>query len=54
MQIAAGKHQVKVQVASEAESYDQSGTIEGEFASGKEALLQITFGKKNEIELSLQ
>lgn len=54
MPIAAGKHLVKVQVASEEESYDQSGTIEGEFASGKEALLQISFSKKNEIQVSLQ
>jgi serine/threonine-protein kinase len=54
MPIAAGKHVVKVEVASGPDSYDQSGTIEGEFSSGKEVLLQIHFSKKNDIQLSLQ
>jgi hypothetical protein len=43
-----------VRVASGADSYDQSGTVEGEFASEKEKMLRINFGKGGEMQLSLQ
>jgi serine/threonine protein kinase len=54
VQIPPGKHSLRVQVVSAADSYDQSGTVASEFASGKEALLRITFNKRREMNLSLQ
>jgi tRNA A-37 threonylcarbamoyl transferase component Bud32 len=54
MQISAGKHGLRVRVESVADSYDQSGTVEGEFGSGKEILLRIEIGKHGEMQLSLQ
>jgi serine/threonine protein kinase len=53
-QISAGKHRLRVRVASAADSYDQSGTVAGEFASGKESRLRISFSKQGAIQLSLQ
>ncbi len=53
-QLPPGKHSLRVQVTSEAVNYDQSATIDGEFQSGQENLLRITFGKQGEINLSLQ
>ena len=35
-------------------TYDQSAFVDGEFASGKESVLQITVNKRGEINLSLQ
>jgi hypothetical protein len=54
VQIPPGKHSLRVRVASGADSYDQSGTVVGEFASEKEKMLRINFGKRGEIQLSLQ
>jgi hypothetical protein len=54
VQIPPGKHSLRVRVASGADSYDQSGTVEGEFASEKEKMLRINFGKGGEMQLSLQ
>jgi hypothetical protein len=54
VQIAPGKHSVRVRVEAETESYDQSSTLDGDFASGKESELKINFGKRNEMQLSLQ
>jgi serine/threonine protein kinase len=54
VQIPPGKHSLRVQVVSAADSYDQSGTVASEFASGKEAMLRITFNKRREMNLSLQ
>lgn len=53
-QLPAGKHSLRVRVSSEAANYDQSATVDGEFQSGQENLLRITFGKHGEINLSLQ
>jgi serine/threonine protein kinase len=53
-QLPPGKHSLRVQVSSEAANYDQSATIDGNFQSGLESLLRITFGKHGEINLSLQ
>ena len=36
------------------DSYDQSGMVAGEFASGKEKVLRIHFNKRGEMNLSLQ
>jgi serine/threonine-protein kinase len=54
VQIPPGKHSLRVRVASGADSYDQTGTVAGEFASEKEKMLRINFGKRGEIQLSLQ
>jgi serine/threonine-protein kinase len=54
MQISAGKHNLRVRVESGTDSYDQSSTVEGDFASGKESMLRINFSKRNEMQLSLQ
>jgi len=54
VQIPAGNHRLRVQVTSAANSYDQSSTVAGDFASGKEAMLHISFGKQGEMVLSLQ
>jgi serine/threonine protein kinase len=54
MQLAPGKHRVRVRVVSSVDSYDQSGTVAGEFASGKGKVLRIHFNKRGEMNLSLQ
>ncbi len=54
MQLVPGKHRIRVRVVSGVDSYDQSGTVAGEFASGKERVLQIHFNKRGEMNLSLQ
>jgi len=53
-QLPPGKHSLRVQVSSDAANYDQSATVDGDFQSGQESLLRITFGKHGEINLSLQ
>ncbi len=54
VQIAPGKHLLRVQVTSSANPPEQSGTIEGEFISGAEKSLRIQFSKRGEMNLSLQ
>jgi hypothetical protein len=54
VQIAAGKHTVRVRVQSSEHSYDQSDTVAGDFLTGKENMLRISFGKHGEMQLSLQ
>jgi serine/threonine protein kinase len=54
MQVPPGKHRLRVQVTSDVASYDQSATVEGEFASGQENVLRINFTKHGEMNLSLQ
>jgi serine/threonine-protein kinase len=54
VQIPPGKHSLRVRVASGPDSYDQFGTVAGEFASEKEKMLRISFGKRGEMLLSLQ
>ena len=54
MQVSPGKHRLRVQVTSGGATYDQSATVTGEFASGQENVLQISFNKHGEMNLSLQ
>ena len=69
MQLSPGKHVLRVQVTSgaadtgaastsvansNAAPTDQSGTLTGEFVSGKEMMLRIRFSKQNKMELSLE
>jgi serine/threonine-protein kinase len=54
VQIAAGKHLLRVEVTSDANPSQQSGTVEGEFLSGTEKSLRILFSKRGEMSLSLQ
>jgi hypothetical protein len=53
MQVSPGKHRLRVQVTSGV-TPDQSATVVGEFASGQENVLRITFDKHGEMNLSLQ
>jgi serine/threonine-protein kinase len=69
VQLSPGKHVLRVQVTtgaadtgaaatsvanSNAAPTDQSGTLTGEFVSGKEMMLHIHFGKQTKMELSLE
>jgi len=62
MQVSPGKHRLRVQVTSGSDAdapagvlkYDQSAFVDGEFTSGQENVLSITFNKHGEINLSLQ
>jgi serine/threonine-protein kinase len=54
MQVAPGKHSLRVQVTSDEATYDRSATVAGEFASGQESVLRINFDKHGEMNLSLQ
>jgi hypothetical protein len=54
MQVSPGKHSLRVQVTTDGANYDQSATVEGEFASGQENVLRINFDKHREMNLSLQ
>ncbi len=54
VQIAPGKHSLRVEVTSDANPPEQTGTVEGEFLSGTEMSLRILFGKRGEMNLSLQ
>jgi|HubBroStandDraft_1064217.scaffolds.fasta_scaffold00701_6 serine/threonine protein kinase len=62
MQVSPGKHLLRVQVTNGAEAeaaagspiYDQSATVTGDFASGQENVLHISFKKHGEMNLSLQ
>jgi len=52
--VPAGNHELRVQVISDPGSADHSATIAGEFASGKEKMLQIHFDKRGEMNISLE
>jgi serine/threonine protein kinase len=54
IQLAPGLRSVRVQVASGVDSAERSGTVTGEFVSGKERTLRIHFNKRGEMTLSLQ
>jgi eukaryotic-like serine/threonine-protein kinase len=54
IRLAPGQRSVRVQVASDVDSSEQSSTITGEFVSGKEKTLRIHFNKRGEMTLSLQ
>ena len=52
MQLSPGKHLLRVQVSTGANS-EQSSTVAGEFVSGKEKMLHIRFTKQGKMDLSL-
>lgn len=54
MQLTPGNHHVRVRVTSDAVAYDQSATVTGEFTSKQDSLLQVTFDKHGDLNLSLQ
>jgi|SRR5271170_255104 len=55
MQISPGKHLLRVQITSDADSSDRrSATVTGEFARGSENMLRIQSDKHGEMNLSLQ
>ena len=53
-QLSPGKHLLRVQVTSGAANDEQSGTVTGEFVSGKEKMLHIQFTKQGKMDLSLE
>jgi serine/threonine-protein kinase len=53
MELSPGKHLLRVQVSTGANS-EQSSTVAGEFASGKEKMLHIHFTKQGKMDLSLE
>jgi serine/threonine protein kinase len=54
VQIPPGKHLLRVQVNSGADLQEQSATVQGEFASGREKMLRIQFDKSGKMNLTLQ
>jgi serine/threonine-protein kinase len=54
MQLAPGKHRLRVRVTSDSPTYDQSAFVSSDFTSGQENVLQITFNKHGDISLTLQ
>ena len=54
MQIAPGKHNVRVQVTSETGNFDQSATVAGDFVAGAEKMLRVQFTKSGQISLTLE
>jgi eukaryotic-like serine/threonine-protein kinase len=54
MQVPPGNHELRVQITSASNPADHSGTVTGEFISGKEKTLRIHFDKHGEMNLSLE
>ncbi len=54
VQVSPGQHSLRVEVASGGAISNQSATVEGEFASGRENVLRINFDKHGKMILSLQ
>ncbi len=54
VQVSPGQHRLRVEVASGGAISNQSATVEGEFASGRENVLRINFDKHGKMILSLQ
>jgi tRNA A-37 threonylcarbamoyl transferase component Bud32 len=54
MQVASGKHRVRVRVTSDGNVSDQSSTVTGDFASDHDNVLRIDFDKRGAMNLSLQ
>ncbi len=54
MQIAPGKHNLRVQVTSEAGNFDQSATVAGDFVTGAEKMLRVQFTKSGQMSLTLE
>ncbi len=54
VQIPPGKHLLKVRITSSGGLSDQTATIRGKFASGKETKLRVNFDNAGKMNLSLQ
>jgi eukaryotic-like serine/threonine-protein kinase len=54
VQIAPGKHMLRVRVSSEKDNFDQSATVEGDFAVGAEKMLRVQFSKNGQMSLTLE
>ena len=54
LQIAPGKHMLRVQVSSETDNFDQSATVEGDFAVGTEKMLRVQFSKNGQMSLTFE
>jgi serine/threonine protein kinase len=54
IQLSAGKHRLRVEVAPGGGVSDQSATVAGEFNGGRENVLQVNFDKSGEMNLNLQ
>lgn len=54
VQIAPGKHTLRVQVTSETGNFDQSATVAGDFVTGAEKMLRVQFTKSGQMSLSLE
>jgi len=54
VQLAPGKHRIRVRVHCSAKAYDQSKTVAGNFISGHENVLRINFAKHGEMNVAFQ
>jgi serine/threonine protein kinase len=54
VELAPGKHRVRVRVHSPVKAYDQSKTVAGNFVSGHETVLRINFAKHGEMSVAFQ
>lgn len=54
MQIAPGRHTLRVQVTSDADNFDRSATVAGDFEVGTEKMLKVQFSKSGEMNLTLE
>jgi len=54
MQIAPGKHSLRVEVTSDHPTYDQFATLAGDFSVGRENVLHVECAKHAAIDLSLE
>ncbi|HZW95466.1 MAG TPA: protein kinase [Candidatus Eremiobacteraceae bacterium] len=54
IQIAPGKHNLRVQVTSETGNFDQSATVAGDFVTGAEKMLRVQFTKSGQMNLTLE
>jgi serine/threonine protein kinase len=54
MQIAPGRHTLRVQVTSDADNFDHSATVAGDFEVGTEKMLRVQFSKSGEMNLTLE
>jgi serine/threonine protein kinase len=54
IQLSAGKHRLRVEVAPGGGVSDQSASVAGEFNGGRENVLQVNFDKSGEMNLTLQ
>jgi tRNA A-37 threonylcarbamoyl transferase component Bud32 len=54
MQITPGRHTLRVQVTSDADNFDRSATVAGDFEVGTEKMLRVQFSKSGEMNLTLE